>query len=74
MVPVLLEFNSLLLIQKIDIEDKKVKEIAAYVVSHINNKLDTVTPLCSKLSLKRILSAVQVIPNEKVMIYMLGKL
>ena len=36
------------------------------MVSHINSKLDTVKPLCSKLYLKRILNAVQVIPNEKV--------
>ena len=43
------------------------KDLATYMISHINEKLDIIQHLCSKLSLKRILHAVQVIPNEKVM-------
>ena len=41
-------------------------DVAAYMVSHINKKVDIIQHICSKLYLKRILNAVQVIPNEKV--------
>ena len=57
----------LLLFQKLDTENKIVRQVAAHMVSHINKKVDSLGGLCSELSLKRILSAVHVIPNEKVM-------
>ena len=68
-----MRFN-FLFIQKLDTEDNKVRAVAAHMVEHINSQLDTVKHLCSNISLKRILNAQQVIPNEKVMICMLPTL
>ncbi len=50
-----------------DTEDKIFRQVAAHMVSHINKKVDSLGGLCNEFSLKRILSAVHVVPNEKVM-------
>ena len=47
-------------------EEKKVKDIAEHVVSQLNDKLHPVRDLCAELSLKKILEAQMVFPNEQV--------